>query len=216
MTGRKLVFTFLAGTAAFLSFGSALGEAPAHASVQQEAGLSYSTDGVNYASEPPSIFANTPKLSPGEEIEELLWIRNSRPHTVDFSLHTNSTDDSTGILLGADFSGNSTLGSGETTAVTVRAWLPATAGNDTQDQSSELLRITVLASDAGTSITAPEQSEEQASGKPVLPSSGALGDTGYSAGILPLALGVLVTGTVLFARSRRRLNRSINADRNQP
>lgn len=216
MTARRLPFTVFAGTAALLSFGFALGDVPAHASVQQESGLSYSTDGVNYSSEPPPVFVNTPKLTPGEEIEELLWIHNSRPHTVDFSLQTNSTDDSTEILLGADVSGSSALGSGETTAVTVRAWLPATAGNETQDQSSELLRITVHASGADPLITAPEESEEQASEKPVLPSSGALGDTGFSAEILPLALGVLVTGTVLFARSRRRSNQSIIADRNQP
>lgn len=216
MTACKLPFTFLAGTVALLSVGFALGNAPAHASERQEAGLSYSTDGVNYSSEPPPIFANTPKLTPGEEIEEHLWIHNSRPHTVDYSLQTNSTDNSTGILLGADVSGSSTLGSGETTAVTVRAWLPATAGNQTQDQSSELIRITVLASDADPLITAPEESEEQASEKPVFPSPGALGDTGYSAEILPLALGAIVTGTVLFARSRRRSNQSIIADRNQP
>lgn len=214
MTTRRFITSFIAGVATLLSFGYVPVDAQASPAVPSEAGLSYSTDGVIYSTEPPQIFANTPKLTPGEEIEALLWIRNSRPHAVEFSLQTSSTDDSSGILVGADDSGISTLGSGEATAVTVRAWLPSTAGNETQDKNSEPIRLTVQASDANPSTTAPKQLEEQAPGKPALPSPGALGETGYSAGLLPLGLGAVVTGGVLFARSRRRPQQSINADRN--
>ncbi|WP_146111829.1 hypothetical protein [Arthrobacter sp. MYb227] len=211
---RRFISSFIAGAATLMFFGYVPVDAQAYADVPTDAGLSYSTDGINYSAEPPPLFANMPKLTPGEEFEGVLWIRNSRPHAVDFSLQTNLADDFTGILVGTKASGISTLGSGEATAVTVRVWLPSTAGNETQGKNSELIRMTVQASESNPSPTAPEQLEEQAPGKSVLPSPGVLGETGYSAGLLPLALGALVTGGVLFARSRRRPQQSINTARN--
>jgi hypothetical protein len=213
MTVRRLVYLLMVGVAAVLFLGAAPTIAKATPAPSDDTGLSYSTDGVSFSADPPPIFADEQKVTPGEEIRGVLWIRNSRPHTVDVSVLTSRANETSGIILGPAGSGTSTLGVGETTAVTVRAWLPPTAKNDTQDQVSENMRVIVHARDSSSSTEEPGQPEEHVHGKPDVP-PGELEDTGYSGGLLPLALGILVTGGVLYAKSRCRTPDEPNQDGN--
>lgn len=212
MNTRSLIYFLLSGAAAILFFGTLPVPASASSVTTDEVGLSYSTDGVTYSADPPPIFADLPRLVPGGEVHGVLWIRNSRSHAVDVSLRMEPTKDSSGILLGPTDSGTSILGVGETTAVTVRAWLPPSADNETQNEISESIRISVHASEATRLVDLPERPEEQTSGKPDLRSPGALGDTGYDPRALPLAFGALVTGAVLYAKSRKRQRQKIDTD----
>jgi hypothetical protein len=199
---RRFVYILLSAAAAVLFFGMVPASAQAAQSTSGDAGLSYSTDGANYSADPPPIFADAPKVAPGDEVRGVLWIRNSRPRAVDVSIQTSQTDKISGIMLGPAGSGASTLRTGETTAISVRAWLPPTAGNEIQDQTSENMRVIVHASDAIPLAELPGPPDGKLPGKPSMP-PGELGDTGYSAELLPLALGILVTGGALYAKSRR-------------
>lgn len=213
MTVPRLVYLLLVGVAAALFLGTAPTIANATSAPSDDSGLSYSTDGVNYSTDPPPIFADEQKVTPGEEIRGMLWIRNSRPHGVDISILTSRPHETSGIRLGPAGPGTSTLGAGETTSVTVRAWLPPTAKNATQHQVSENMRIIVNARDSVPSADEPGQPEERLPEKPGVP-PGELGDTGFSGGLLPLALGILVTGGALYAKSRRHSHDKTKAEGN--
>ena len=208
MKVRRLVYLLVAGVTAVLFLGTAPTIANATPTPSDDSGLRYSIDGVNYSADPPPIFADEQKMTPGEEIRGVLWIRNSRPHTVDISILTSRPHETSGIILGPAGSGTSTLSVGETTGVTVRAWLPPTAKNETQNQVSENMRIIVHARDSSSSA---EEPEEHLPRKPDVP-PGELGVTGYSGGLLPLALGILVTGGAMYAKSRRHSRKQTNAE----
>ena len=213
MTVHRLAYLLLVGVAAALFLGTAPTNAKAAPALSDDAGLSYSTNGVDFSSDPPPMFTNEQKVTPGEEIREVMWIRNSRPRTVDVSILNSHPNETSGIRLGPAGSDISTLGVGETTSVTVRAWLPPTAKNETQNQVSENMRVIVHATDSNPSDAESEQPQEHLPGRPGV-SPGELGDTGYSAGLLPLALGILVTGGALYAKARRRTRNEPNPEGN--
>jgi hypothetical protein len=193
MKPRNVLSKLLFGSAVLLCFGTAPPAAQSSPPAASEVGLSYSTDGVNYSSSPPQLFSNMPRFVPGDEVSTRLWIRNARADAVDISMQP-SRPDASDLLLTPSHSGMTRLEAGASTAITIRASLPLTASNRTQNQTTDNLRLRVNAQ-----VAVPEASTPQ---PPHVPQS-ELGETGFSGGIFPLILGMLGVGSVLYAMSKR-------------
>lgn len=206
MTARQVLRRLLFGTAVLLCLGTAPTAAQSSPPAAGEVGLSYSTDGVNYSSSPPPLFSTMPRFVPGDEVRTRLWIRNARQDAVDISVQP-SRPEASGVILNPCHSGVIRLEAGASTAIMIRASLPITASNRTQNQTSDNMPLRVNAR-----AVVPEANTPQS---PHVP-PGALGKTGFFGGIFPLILCMLGVGGVLYAMSRRHTNQEHTMEGDRP
>ncbi|MHA6968911.1 hypothetical protein ACX5K5_14590 [Glutamicibacter bergerei] len=206
MSTRRIFAWLFAGIAPM--FFLAFTHAPAQATTASPVGnqLSYSTDGENYSHTPLPVFANVEKIIPGESTSRSLWVRNDLSKSIEITVHTNTLEGANDLRAEASPKGIISLSAGETTTVVIRAWLPEAAGNATQNISSENISIRVRASEKDPLGEKPDEESappvENPDSQPPQDQD-QLGDTGFFPRFLPLAIGALITGGILFALSRR-------------
>lgn len=206
MNTQRLLTRFIAGLAPLVMFVSLGVPAQAVTAEPEDNSLSYSSDGKNYDNTLPTLFVDAPKLIPGEELHRRMWIRNERSEPIEISVHTKNPESEHGIWMAASPQGKLSLGVGASRAVDLRVWLPVSAGNSTQNITSQNLRIQVQAHEQHSPDDGPDEHISKGQDQ--------LGDTGFFPGFLSVAIGALITGIVLNLLSRRKkhTNRSTEGE----
>lgn len=152
--------------------------------------LAYSTDGVDYSTAVPDLFAHSPKLVPGESHEEKLWVRNDNAMAVDISVAALTPGAPSWQESGAAARSEVTLNPGAEGSLLVRLLLPASSGNNSQGQTRAVqLRVYV-------SESVPGRNGESENNE--------LGNTGTASGNWPLGVALVLGGTGAYLVSRRR------------
>lgn len=151
-----------------------------------EPGFSFSIDGNKFSESVPELFADAPKLVPGEGVERRLWVRNNNEVKMNVSVipQTTAKTDETAwaeVVPSADIA----LAPGEAAPLLVRLELPEFAGNDSQDKSLPV-KLRLNFSEA------------------VAQENGPLAHTGSGSGIWPLAGVTLLGGVGAYLVSRKR------------
>lgn len=157
--------------------------------------FSYSSDGVAYAAAVPVLFADAPKLIPGESIDKELWVRNDNDASYYVSLGAQSAElvgDKNQVRLSS--SSVLRLEPGERGALQLRLSLPASADNTSQGQSWDVgLRFQ-------TSEIVPVRNTE-------------LGNTGGISAAWKLAMVALLGGGgLLWGIRRRKSSRTVGEE----
>lgn len=154
--------------------------------------LAYSADGVGFTSSVPSLFENSPKLVPGESVQERLWVRNDYDVAVNVSVAGPLSVGSASVEPSATV----TLDPGASGALLVRLTLPETADNSSQGQTWPVtLRVNI---------------SEKASSPAIATEPAELGYTGGMTGIWPLAVAAIVVGVGAYTGARQRKRPSHN------
>lgn len=189
--------------------GAALGATPAAATASDAGALAladkatrllYSIDGEEYSSTVPDIFENSPKLVPGESVEEQLWVRNHYDIPVDVFIAAPGMSEPANRGPGIVAPSNViSLKSGESGALQVRLTVPASSGNDIQGQRWPV-KIQVKVTESS-----PSTGDVLSGG--VRDSQPALGATGATPGLWQLALAVILGGACAYAGARSRSRR---------
>lgn len=172
--------------------------------------LAYSADGVGFSQTVPAIFENTPKLVPGESVEEKLWVRNDYDVAVDVVVGApvltaggpGAAEQHVSVPVGqapveVEPSTIVTLDPGASGTVLVRLTLPETAGNTSQGQAWPV-NLQVNISEAASTPEAATQHVE-------------LGHTGGMTGIWPLSVAAILAGVGAYAGARRRNRHPVTA-----
>ncbi|MCW4465484.1 hypothetical protein OK351_08210 [Glutamicibacter sp. MNS18] len=202
MISRRILTIVLAASLGLLSLSN-IPDASASSAEQGDRGLAFSTDGVQFSPTPPRLFNDAQSLVPGEEIHAVLWVRNLQDHSVKVSLETTQPDEEFGVVLGPVFAGEKILESNQAVSLIVRAWLPIEAGNETQNRTSDGLKVVVHAVDARPLGVDPEESDEPWAEDDKQPPD-ELPETGFEGVILLIALGALgLGGWISFTMWRR-------------
>lgn len=155
-----------------------------------ETALAYSADGVDYSTAVPELFAHSPKLVPGENLEETLWVRNDNAKSVDISVAALMPGEPAWQSSGQAPQSEVTLNPGATGTVLVRLSLPASSGNNSQGQARAVqLRVHV-----SESLPGPGWDRD----------NNELGNTGTSSGIWWVGVVLVLVGFGAYLVSRRR------------
>ena len=156
------------------------------ASASERSMISYSADGVNYAGAVPELFASSPKLAPGERIDEVLWVRNGYPMAVTVGvIAANPVETGGTALVGIAPSDTTIVEPGTAAAINVAVLLPEEAGNATQVGSWAVrLQVTVV--------------------EVVPPKEGELSLTGVQGWLWLAGMAALLGGAGVFEASRKR------------
>lgn len=189
--GRRAGFAAAAVVAA--AVGATAAPAVAHSAPSivavedyPDASFAYSADGVAYSDSVPELFAKSPKLVPGEGVEEKLWVRNDNSMAVDVSVAALApVEAGEPARAGLTPSPVVTLEPGAAAPLTLRLWLPESADNSSQ-ASSWPVRLQVNVSEAAPVVM------------------GELVETGATGGIWPLSVAALAGGAGAYLGSRRR------------
>lgn len=152
--------------------------------------FSYSSDGIAFSKAVPDLFSASPKLVPGQEIEEQLWVRNENSVAVEVSVAAVAPlGDREITRAGLTPSPVITLAPGAAAPLQVRMWLPESADNSSQSQTwPVLLQVNARESAASTSQE--------------------LSYTGGTNGIWPLSVAALLGGAGAYLGARKRRHRS--------
>lgn len=148
--------------------------------------FSFSIDGEEYSGRVPELFADAPRLVPGENLEKRLWVRNNNEVKVTVSVSPQTTAKTVGAAL-AEVSPSPAvaLAPGEAAPLLVRLELADSAGNASQGNSWPV-KLQFNFSEA-----APGEEDP-------------LAHTGAGTGIWPLAGGALMAGAGAYLVSRKR------------
>lgn len=151
--------------------------------------FSHSSDGVAFSKAVPDLFSASPKLVPGEEIEEQLWVRNENSVAVEISVAAVAPlGDRELTRTGLTPSPVVTLEPGAAAPLQVRMWLPESADNSSQSQTWPV-RLQVNARESASSTTQE------------------LSNTGATNGIWPLSVAALLGGSGAYLGARKRRTR---------
>lgn len=165
--------------AALVMAGSA--PAPAHAETAPGVnGLSFSADGQTFTATPPRLFARAEKLSPGTELRDTLWIRNTADQALAVTVAPELAGH--GVVISLTPAAVIVLEPGHKQHLALTAALPAGAENSAQQQKAAV--------ELSFHVTA-------ALHQTALPETGMAGTA-----LLPLALSALLGGAALAARRR--------------
>lgn len=148
--------------------------------------FSYSSDGVVFSKAVPDLFGASPKLVPGEEIEEQLWVRNENSIAVEMSVAAG-TPLGEGELARAGLTPSPvvTLAPGTAAPLQVRMWLPESADNSSQNQTWPV-RLQINTRESASSATHE------------------LSYSGATGGIWPLSVAALLGGAGAYLGARKR------------
>lgn len=192
MAGRKAISLAAVAVAALATLGTSA--QPSVAQGPGEASLAYSADGVSYSAQVPELFAQAPKLVPGEGVEENLWVRNDHGVPVDIFVAALTAGPPVDQPKDAPPQSSLTLEPGAAAALPVRVWLPVDSDNDSQARTWPLM-LHVNVSEA-----VPESGVDP----------GWLMDTGATPGIWPVGTALFLGGLGAWLGARRRRSREQN------
>ncbi|WP_104108833.1 hypothetical protein [Arthrobacter sp. N199823] len=148
--------------------------------------FSYSLDGIAFSKAVPDLFSGSPKLVPGQEIEERLWVRNENSVAVEVSVAAEAPlGEREPTRAGLTPSPVVTLAPGAAAPLQVRMWLPESADNSSQSQTWPV-RLQVNARESVSSTTQE------------------LSYTGATIGIWPLSVAALLGGAGAYLGARKR------------
>ncbi|MGP4991344.1 hypothetical protein [Glutamicibacter sp. BW77] len=191
-----------------------------HAAAPQNSGdsLSYSSDGRNYSLKPPVLFADIAVLVPGDVFNQSFWVKNNRAHPVSILVEPRETVANSAVKIGPVHTKKTKLNAGEAIQIEVQLWLPIEASKHTQDLVELDLGVVVNASEILRPEEAdpPKSPDSPPSEQPEEHEPDGLGDTGFNAYIVPLALGMALAGGLLYLTSKRRAQRTNNTEGELP
>ncbi|MGO3255344.1 hypothetical protein ACTXJU_11375 [Glutamicibacter ardleyensis] len=191
-----------------------------HAAAPQNSGdsLSYSSDGRSYSLKPPVLFEDTAVLVPGDVLKQSLWVKNDRSRPVTILVEPRGTVANSAVKIGPVDTKKATLNAGEAIQLELQLWLPIEASNETQNLVEKKLGVVVKASEILRPEEAdpPKSPDSPPSEQPEEHEPDGLGDTGFNAYIVPLALGMALAGGLLYLTSKRRAQRTNNTEGELP
>ena len=192
---RALASVSLLAAVLLLSPTAATAALPLTTRGAEHTNFSYSSDGVAYSAAVPALFADAPKLIPGESIDKELWVRNDNDASYHVSLGGQSADllgDKNEVRLSS--SSVLSLDPGERGALQLRLFLPESADNTSQS------RIWHMGLRFQTSEIVPVRNTE-------------LGHTGGISAAWQLAMVTLLGGCgLLWGIRRRKSSRTVGEE----
>lgn len=188
-----------------------------HAAAPQNSGdsLSYSSDGRNYSLKPPVLFADIAVLVPGDVFNQSFWVKNNRAHPVSILVEPRETVANSAVKIGPVHTKKTKLNAGQAIQIEVQLWLPIEASKHTQDLVELDLGVVVNASEIiGLGEHKPTETPPVPLPEDRQPDT--LGDTGFNAYFVPWALGMTLTGGLIYLSSKRRAKRLHNIEGELP